>query len=119
MSKKTKRVMLRIPKHQEELIKSSLNPQKLIRDLVNADMQAPKVLTPANHCTKPKPVILNVFFNDEEFKYIEKHGKYKKSAFIFALINQYIEDSNTEVQFNAKRSDVLIDRTQSPKSLQP
>lgn len=92
MCKKIKRLRLKIPKHQEQLIRSSMNPQKLIRDLVTADMQNPKVLKSADHSTPPKPVILNVFFNDTEWQYIEKHGKYKKSAFIFALINQYLED---------------------------
>jgi len=92
MSKKINRLRLKIPKHQEHLIKSSLNPQKLIRDLVTADMQNPKVLKPADHSTVPKPIILNVFFNDTEWQHVEKYGKNKKSAFIFALIDRYIED---------------------------
>jgi len=96
MSKKINRLRLKIPKHQEELIKSSLNPQKFIRDLAIADMQNPKVLKPADHSTTPKPIILNVFFNDTEWQYIEKHGKYKKSAFVFALIDKYMEDLSNE-----------------------
>ena len=80
---------LYIPTHQEKLIKSIKNPQKFIRDLVNADMQSPQVLELKDHSTKSKSMIVYVPFNAEEWAHVSNYEM--KSAFVLALIDNYVE----------------------------